>query len=303
MTTQGTDARSAKTVGLGPKGDGPVGNADAPNTNSLPRQVEDGPRVVSFQRTLWSAVWERFVEGDFEMEINDLVTDDAVHAGMVEQVEFDPEQHTDVSGSCYAGDPFYQITPLGQSLLAGASTPIVRDTAQRREAGWLIEQHSNAVIDYVATAVEEWPRLKSAFKSYEIELDEYLSPIRYVKDAGNALRFARREDAESFVALFRRFLLTPVIAEHAWPSIATIPDPVADTVERDSDAMRALEAWRTAQQATDDAVEHIECAIAEGWSNDPSGSGWIAESNRRADAAWKRAIELRDAALSKEIQQ
>lgn len=65
------------------------------------------------------------------------------------------------------------------------------------------------------------------------------------------------------------------------------------------DLLEALEAWRNAQQATDDAVEHFERAVAEGWHNDPSGSCWVAESDRLADSAWARALTMRDAAIAK----
>ncbi|WP_230280229.1 hypothetical protein [Croceicoccus sp. Ery15] len=63
--------------------------------------------------------------------------------------------------------------------------------------------------------------------------------------------------------------------------------------------LEALEAWATAQQATDDAVEHLERAIEEGWHDDPSGSGWIRQSEKLADEAWNRARSLRDAAITK----
>ncbi|MES3042705.1 hypothetical protein [Sphingomonas faeni] len=65
------------------------------------------------------------------------------------------------------------------------------------------------------------------------------------------------------------------------------------------DLFAVLVAWKDAQQATDDSVEHLERAIAEGWHNDPSGQGHIGDSNRLADAAWTKAIALRDAAIAK----
>lgn len=64
----------------------------------------------------------------------------------------------------------------------------------------------------------------------------------------------------------------------------------------------ALQAWKDAQQATDDAVEHMECAIAEGWYNEPGGTSHVGDSDRRADAAWAKAIALRDAALADQNQ-
>jgi hypothetical protein len=83
--------------------------------------------------------------------------------------------------------------------------------------------------------------------------------------------------------------------------LAASPEPVPATnqageVER---LRAALEAWRDAQQATDDAVEHMECALAEGWYNEPGGTGHVGDSDRRADAAWAKAIALRDTALAR----
>jgi len=69
-------------------------------------------------------------------------------------------------------------------------------------------------------------------------------------------------------------------------------------VEAAAEMREALVAWRDAQKATDDAVEHLERAVAEGWWNEPGASSHVGESDRRADAAWERAVKLRDAALS-----
>jgi hypothetical protein len=82
-------------------------------------------------------------------------------------------------------------------------------------------------------------------------------------------------------------------AERFRHALAATPTPPTLS----EDLREALEAWRDAQQATDDAVEHMERAIAEGWYNEPGGTGHVGDSDRRADAAWAKAIALRDTVL------
>jgi hypothetical protein len=69
--------------------------------------------------SLFSTLFEGFCEGDWEIEIHDLITEGAVAAGLVECVDFDPEEHTD-NGECEPGDPFYQITAAGRAVLQTA---------------------------------------------------------------------------------------------------------------------------------------------------------------------------------------
>ena len=101
------------------------------------------------------------------------------------------------------------------------------------ERGWLIEfpwtKHSGGALQYAALAKGKWPRYNTIRRTRLVEHDEYQTPIEMVADSNDAIRFARKEDAEAFVVLFDRFLLHPVIAEHQWigPDIAAIPDRAA----------------------------------------------------------------------------
>ena len=96
--------------------------------------------------------------------------------------------------------------------------------------GWLIEENAGGVIHWIALAENEWPLYErvevkrrgvqplASDDDWEIDKSRYLSPIKRVKDANEALRFARKEDAEALIKLFDRFLLCPVATEHAWPA-------------------------------------------------------------------------------------
>ncbi|HYH36940.1 MAG TPA: hypothetical protein VD860_01855 [Azospirillum sp.] len=72
----------------------------------------------------------------------------------------------------------------------------------------------------------------------------------------------------------------------------------ARAVQQPSAVREALEAWIAADKADDDARELCERADGEGWSDDPTGSSHITAAFTRANEAWRRARELRDAALS-----
>lgn len=61
--------------------------------------------------------------------------------------------------------------------------------------------------------------------------------------------------------------------------------------------LEALEAWKAADEAYEASQEIFERADAEGWLNDPTGSLHVQEARNRADALWRKAIEMRDAAL------
>ena len=67
-----------------------------------------------FGASMLETLFERFVEGNFEIEINDLITVDAVKAGLVEVTKYDPEQHTDGTSACEPGDDYYQLTEAGR---------------------------------------------------------------------------------------------------------------------------------------------------------------------------------------------
>jgi hypothetical protein len=71
-----------------------------------------------FGAKMFDQIFERFCEGDWEIEVNDLITDDALAAGLVQVEDFDPNEHTDVNGACSPGDPFYIITDAGRHARA-----------------------------------------------------------------------------------------------------------------------------------------------------------------------------------------
>jgi hypothetical protein len=72
----------------------------------------------------------------------------------------------------------------------------------------------------------------------------------------------------------------------------------ASSVPDRAQLVEALEAWKAADQASADAIEHMEQAIAEGWYDEPGLSGHVLDSQRREEAAWARAKDLRDQALA-----
>lgn len=58
-----------------------------------------------------------------------------------------------------------------------------------------------------------------------------------------------------------------------------------------------LEAHAAAERLSDEATELAETASAEGWDNDPTGSGHVSDAHRSAERAWDRFRELAKAAL------
>lgn len=99
-------------------------------------------------------------------------------------------------------------------------------------------------IHWIGLSTGAWPLLKvRRIVRDGDEIEQYQTPIRRVKDAGDALRFSRREDAEAFANLFSRFLLHPRITEHQWPAIEAAE---ADLLGRCLEVLRArIEALRS----------------------------------------------------------
>lgn len=93
--------------------------------------------------------------------------------------------------------------------------------------GWLIEEDAGGFIHWIALASDAWPRydVKTIARTadYEMDREKYRSPVERVKDSNDAIRFARKEDAEAFIRLFDRFLLCPKATEHCW----RLPTPPA----------------------------------------------------------------------------
>ena len=91
--------------------------------------------------------------------------------------------------------------------------------------GWLVEEPFGPHIRWIALAEKSWPRVKPTYRygsttgKVIAEVAEYLTPVVRVKDANQAIRFARKEDAEAFIRLFDRFLLAATATEHEWHSL------------------------------------------------------------------------------------
>lgn len=88
------------------------------------------------------------------------------------------------------------------------------------EQGWLIEEDYGYGCHWITLAKDSWPRWKTSTRrsrrdsNLDVETIEYLTPVHRVKDANDALRFARKQDAEAFIALFERYLLHAKATEH-----------------------------------------------------------------------------------------
>lgn len=102
------------------------------------------------------------------------------------------------------------------------------------ERGWLIEEDAVGFCHWIALEMDSWPRRDVRLaRNKSFEREEYRTPVRRVKDASEALRFARREDAEAFIKLFDRFLLAAKATEHEWPAAfeqSLRPPPAADVL-------------------------------------------------------------------------
>lgn len=92
------------------------------------------------------------------------------------------------------------------------------------ETGWLIEEEAGGVIHWIALANFAWPltKIKQVGSRRDYDAERYMSPVQRVKDSNDALRFARKVDAEAFIQLFDRFLLCPKATEHCWPTPAAL---------------------------------------------------------------------------------
>lgn len=92
--------------------------------------------------------------------------------------------------------------------------------------GWLIEDRSSGGSLYMAM-IEDGRFGETKEKSIgRFKFERYESPLCFVKDSNDALRFARKEDAEAFVRVFRKFMLVPEVLEHCWPAALEQPDAV-----------------------------------------------------------------------------
>lgn len=114
-----------------------------------------------------------------------------------------------------------QPTPV----LEGELLPVIQDDREAAdETGWLIEEDAGGFVHWIALAEDQWPRYNLETRRSrrnaddDVIIERYKSPVRRVKDANEALRFARKEDADAAIKLFDKFLLHAKAAEHAWPA-------------------------------------------------------------------------------------
>ena len=84
-----------------------------------------------------------------------------------------------------------------------------------RETGWLIEEQFGSDTHWIALSdgSQGWTNLADFDDQILIKND---SPFRRTKDSNEALRFARKADAEAMIAKFDIHLLHPVATEHMW---------------------------------------------------------------------------------------
>lgn len=78
------------------------------------------------------------------------------------------------------------------------------------KGGWLIEEDAGGDIHWIALTDNIW---KYGWHLPVLDRDQP-SPVKRVKDANEAFRFARQQDAQAFISLFDRFLLCPKVTEH-----------------------------------------------------------------------------------------
>jgi hypothetical protein len=112
-----------------------------------------------------------------------------------------------------------------------ALSPPLPSLEVERASGWLIEERAGDFIHWITLAEGTWPLTKTVrLRHSGAEIEKYLTPVHRVKDAGEALRFARKEDAETFIRLFKVFLLGAIATEHCWPPLSALP-PLEDRRE------------------------------------------------------------------------
>lgn len=93
------------------------------------------------------------------------------------------------------------------------------------ETGWLIElpltQRGGGRLCWVALEEGPWPLFDTLRTNEDYDLRKCTSPLRFTPESSEALRFARKEDAEAFMRKFDRFLLHAVATEHMWMEAQT----------------------------------------------------------------------------------
>ncbi len=92
------------------------------------------------------------------------------------------------------------------------------------EKGWLIELPLTASaggrLCWVALEDGPFPLFRTLNHCEDYDFQKIASPLRFTPESNEALRFARKVDAENFMAKFDRYLLHAIVIEHAWTEAA-----------------------------------------------------------------------------------
>jgi len=123
------------------------------------------------------------------------------------------------------GEMVCEAAALLRDFAALRSTPqpdLVQD-----ETGWLIELPITASgggrLCWVG--IEEgapFPRFHTLRHDEDYDFQKIASPLKFTVDSNDALRFARKIDAERFAEKFSNYLLHAVVTEHAWTADAEL---------------------------------------------------------------------------------
>lgn len=89
------------------------------------------------------------------------------------------------------------------------------------EYGWLVEHPFGPHVHYVGIRDPhpQWRKSEAKDRSWSpIGRHALTGLLEFHKDASKALRFARKQDAEAFIAAFPNLLNDASAAEHQWPA-------------------------------------------------------------------------------------
>jgi len=83
---------------------------------ALKQRVKELEGVARFGALMFDHLFEAFCDGQFEVEIGDLIARDALSCGLVNKVPFDPEVHEgEYSECCEPGDDWFVISDAGRA--------------------------------------------------------------------------------------------------------------------------------------------------------------------------------------------
>jgi len=88
------------------------------------------------------------------------------------------------------------------------------------ETGWLIElpwtASSGGRLCWVAFGDQKLPYFEVIDRNDDYLIRKHKTPLRFTSESNEAIRFARKEDAEAFMRVFDMFLMHAVATEHQW---------------------------------------------------------------------------------------